>query len=310
VQLAAAATGGAAFLLSQAQSLAPGLASRLFAAIQRPWPFPLDWPARAATGCLLPLAAMTAMAAAAAWAAALGGARHLAAASDGGATMTAARTTIVRFRAGLTRIIVGKELRLIARDPELITQVALRLIYVIPLAALLVRGRHGVDPGPAIAGGATAFAGLLASSLAWIIVAAEDAPDLLAAAPRDAAAIARAKLVAAVLVPLALLGVAALAAAVAAGARAAGVTLAIGAVAAVTAAQLQAWFGRPAPRAAFRRRQAGSFVVALGEVVLAGAWSGTASLLVGGSWWAAVPAVIGGAIMAGAIEARDKRSPR
>lgn len=304
VQLAAAAIGGTVFLLSQAQSLAPGLAHHLYAAVLRPWPAPLDWPARAAIGQPLPLAAMVALAVVATWAAARAGARHLAAASDTGARATTARTTVVRFRAGLTRIVVAKELRLIARDAELITQVALRLIYVIPMAALLVRGRHGVDPGPAIAAAATAFAGLLASSLAWIVVAAEDAPDLLAAAPRDPAAIGRAKLIAATLVPVALVAVAALAGAAAAGAWPAAVTLAMGMVAAVSAALLQAWFGRPALRSAFRRRQAGSFAVAVGEIVLAGAWSGTASLLVRGSVWALAPALLAGLIMAGAIEAR------
>ena len=303
-QLGAAVLGGAVFLLSQSQSLAPGLASRLYATIQRPWPSPLDWPARAAIGQPLPLAAMVALAVAAAWAAARAGARHLAAASDAGAHAATARTTVVRFRAGLTRIVVAKELRLIARDPELITQIALRLVYLIPMAALLARGRHGVDPGPAIAAAATACAGLLASSLAWIVVAAEDAPDLLASAPRDAASVGRAKLIAATLVPLVVVGIAALAGALTAAPRAGAVTLVMGTVAAVSAALLQAWFGRPAPRAAFRRRQTGSFAVAVGEVVLAGAWSGTANLLVRGSVWALAPALLAGLILAGAVEAR------
>lgn len=301
VQLAAAAVGGSVFLASQAPNLAPGVARRLYAAIERPWPPPLDWPARAVIGQPLPLIAMIALGVAATTVATRSGARHLVAAGTTGPGTATARTTVVRFRAGLLRVVVAKELRLIARDPELITQIALRLIYLIPLAALLLRGTH--DPGPAIAAAATAFAGLLAASLAWVVVAAEDAPDLLAAAPREPAAIARAKLVAATVVPLALVGIAAVGAA---GATlwAAAVTLVMGTVSAVTAALLQAWFGRPASRSAFRRRQRGSFVVAIGEIVLAGAWSGTASLLVRGSPWAAAPALFGAMIVAGAIEAR------
>ncbi|MGI4879368.1 MAG: hypothetical protein ACRYG4_17990, partial [Janthinobacterium lividum] len=82
------------------------------------------------------------------------------------------------------------------------------------------------------------------------------------------------------------------------------VTLVMGTVAALTAALLQGWFGRPQPRSAFRRRQSGSFIVGLGEVVLAGAWAGTAALATRGSMWAAAPALFGAMIMAGAIEAR------
>ena len=210
VQLGAAAIGGTVFLLSQSQSLAPGLAGRLFAAVARPWPTPFDWPGRAALGAPLPLAAMVGLGAAALALAARRGGRDLVAAGDPGGGAAAARTAVVRFHPGLTRAIVVKELRLIARDPELISQIALRLVYLIPLAALVVRGSHGVDPGPALAAGATASAGLLASSLAWLVVAAEDAPDLLAAAPRAVATIARAKLIAATLVPAAVAGAAAL----------------------------------------------------------------------------------------------------
>lgn len=303
VQLVAALLGATVFLASQAVNLAPALAHRMAGAIARPWPAPLDWPGRAALGAPGPLVALAAVAAAAAWLAPRAASRQLLATGQAGGRV-AARTSAVRFRTGLVRVVVAKELRLIARDPELITQIALRLVYLIPMAALLLRSKHGVDPGPAIAAAATGFAALLASSLAWLVVAAEDAPDLLAAAPRDAAAIARAKLVAATLVPLALVGVAA-AGAAATGARAAGVTLVLGTVAAVSGALLQAWFGRPAPRAAFRRRQSGSFVVAVGEIVLAGAWSATASLLVRGSPWALAPALLAGLIMAGAIEARS-----
>ena len=304
VQLAAALLGASVFLVSQSPSLAPGLAHRLYAAVAGRWPPPLDWPARAATGQPLPLAAMVALAVAAAWLAARVGAPHLAAAGRTGGGTAAARTTTVRFRAGLLRILVTKDLRLIARDPELITQVALRLVYVIPIVALLARSGPGIDPGPAVAGATTALAALLASSLAWIVIAAEDAPDLLAAAPRLPAAIARAKLVAATIVPVVLVAVVALVAAAAGHGRAAAVIAGMGVVAALTAALLQAWFGRRAPRSAFSRRQAQSFAVAVGEVVLAGAWSGTANLLVRGSPWAVAPALLAALILAGAVEAR------
>lgn len=306
IQLGAAVMGGAVFLLSQLRNVSPALTHRLYLAIIHRWPPPLDWPARAAVGEILPLAAMIAVAGLAAWSAARFGARHLAASADTGASSrSVVRTGPVRFRAGLARIVIAKELRLIVRDPELITQIALRLVYLIPMAALVLRGRDGVEPGPAVATAATAFAGLLASSLAWIIVCAEDAPDLLAAAPVAAATVERAKLVAACLAPVALITVAS-AAIIGSAPWAAAVTLVMGVVAALTAALLQAWFGKVQPRAAFRRRQSGSFVVGLGQVALAGAWSGTAALLARGSIWALAPALFGCMIMAGAIEARGK----
>ncbi len=306
-QLSAAVLGGAIFLLAQLRNVSPDLSHRLSRLVTARWPSPLDWPARAVLGEVVPLLAMVAVAFVATRVATQAGARHLAASSDTGARTAVARDRPVRFGTGLTRIIVTKELRLIARDPELITQIALRLIYMIPLAALVLRGKHGLD-APAIAAATTACAGLLASSLAWIIVCAEDAPDLLAAAPVAPAAVHRAKLAAACLVPAGVAIVAALAI-VGAAPWAALVVLVMGSVAALTAALLQAWFGRPQPRSAFRRRQSGSFVVGLGEVALAGAWAGTAALAARGSLWALAPALLGAMIMAGAIEARPDAKP-
>ncbi|QYE36577.1 hypothetical protein KZX46_12035 [Polymorphobacter sp. PAMC 29334] len=302
-QLGAAVMGGAIFLLAMLQNVSPALSHNLSRLVTAPWPAPLDWPARAVLGESGPLLAMAAIALGATWIATRSGARHLAASSDTGARHVVARDRRVRFGTGLARIIVTKELRLIARDPELITQIALRLIYMIPLAALVLRDKHGLD-APGIAAAATACAGLLASSLAWIIVCAEDAPDLLAAAPVARAAIERAKLAAACLIPAGVAIVAALAI-VQAAPWAALVVLVMGSVAALTAALLQAWFGRPQPRSAFRRRQSGSFVVGLGEVALAGAWAGTAALAARGSLWAIAPALLGAMIMAGAVEARS-----
>lgn len=300
-QLAAAAVGGLAFLVSQAPNLAPGLAGRAAATLGHRWPAPLDWPGRAALGEPGPLAAMVALAVAAAWAAARLGARNLG--TREASVRTTARTTRPRFATGLTRVVVAKELRLLVRDPELITQVALRLIYLIPLGALVLRG---AGDGAGVAGGVTAAAGLLAASLAWIVVLAEDAPDLLAAAPVAARRVARAKLIAACIVPVAVVAAAAVALAVSTP-WAAVVTLIGGTGAAVTAALLQAWFGRPAPRSAFRRRQQGSFVIGVGEIVLAAAWAGTATLLARGSVAAIAPGLVVATIMAGAIEARRAR---
>jgi ABC-2 type transport system permease protein len=304
-QLGAALMGGTIFLFAQLRNVSPEWSHRLGVLVAARWSSPLDWPGRAALGDAVPLLAMVALALVAARGAAAFGARHLAASSDTATHRVRVRAGPIRFRHGLGRAVVSKELRLISRDPELITQIGLRLVYLIPLGALVLRGDHGID-APGIAAAATACAGLLASSLSWIVVCAEDAPDLLAAAPVAAAVIERAKLAAACVVPLGVAVIAALAL-VGTAPGAAIVTLVMASIAALTAALIQAWFGRPQPRAAFRRRQSGSFVVGLGEIVLAGAWSGSAALAARGSLWAVAPAMLGAMIMAGAIEARRGR---
>lgn len=307
VQMASAVLGGLVFLLSQSPNFAPSVSHRLTGVIARPWPAPLDWPARAALGEPLPLLALTVLAAVTFVTATRLGAPFLAAVgAQGDAQAATARTRIVRFRTGVTRIVAVKELRLIARDPELIAQVSLRIIYLIPITALVLRGSAAVDAGPALAAAMTGFSGLLASSLTWIIVCAEDAPDLLASAPRAPQVIAQSKLIAACLLPVGFATVAALAM-VAWFPLAAAVMLGMAIVAAVTATLIQAWFGQPAPRSAFRRRQGQSIVIGIGEVAMAGAWAGTASLLARQSLWALAPALLGGMILAGAIEARAGR---
>ncbi|MDM4767748.1 hypothetical protein [Pelomonas sp. SE-A7] len=88
----------------------------------------------------------------------------------------------VRFRTGLSRSMLLKEWRLILRDPQLITQTLLQLMYMLPMLFLALRGEGQLAQVfmiPAMVWLATA----LAANLAWITVAAEDAPDLLGCAP-------------------------------------------------------------------------------------------------------------------------------
>ena len=102
----------------------------------------------------------------------------------------------LRFRTGLARVVLSKEWRLIARDPQLIAQTLLQVLYLVPLA--FVWGRNGHVSQvivPAIVLAATT----LASGLAWITVAAEDAPELVAAAPVEGGRVRRLKLLAALL---------------------------------------------------------------------------------------------------------------
>jgi ABC-2 type transport system permease protein len=109
-----------------------------------------------------------------------------------------AATGAVRFHASFRRVIVQKELRLIARDPFLLTQILQQSLMVLPVAFGLWRARFGVDL-PLAWLSVIWLAGGLAAPLSWLTLLAEDAPDLLASAPVTRAALMRAKLEAALL---------------------------------------------------------------------------------------------------------------
>jgi ABC-2 type transport system permease protein len=112
------------------------------------------------------------------------------------------RSAPIRFGRGLFLTVLLKEWRLVVRDPHLISQVALQLIYLLPLS-LAVFSKSDARL-PLLAAGLTLLCSSLSASLAWIIVAAEDAPDLLAMAPAPPRVIQAAKLSAAMLPSLAI----------------------------------------------------------------------------------------------------------
>jgi ABC-2 type transport system permease protein len=103
----------------------------------------------------------------------------------------------LRFHGNIRVILVLKELRLIARDPWLLTQLLQQSIFLLPLGAVLWRQRGAGLPF--VWGAVILLSGFLASSLAWITVSAEDVPELVAAAPISAEQILRVKLQAALL---------------------------------------------------------------------------------------------------------------
>jgi hypothetical protein len=88
-----------------------------------------------------------------------------------------------------------KEWTLLLRDPWLMSQTLMQLLYLLPAAFLLWRNFYGGD------GGASALlvpilivsAGQLGGGLAWLAVSGEDAPELIASAPVSAARVLRAK---------------------------------------------------------------------------------------------------------------------
>jgi len=301
-QVLAALVGAAFFLASQYRNLMGEAASEsLYATILReamdgrltppPW---ASLPLRAMIGEPLPLAGMLAVGIGLFWLAtnALGRRFSDAAAAAQGAASKRPRGRVKpagAFAAGAFKATVRKELRLIGRDATLLSQVLLRVLYLIPLALVLARSAAKVD-AVALAGGAgiVAFmAGQVAGSLAWITLSAEDTPDLLAVSPTSMATLRRAKLVAA-LIPVAVLLVGPIAA-LTWFQPLTGLITAVGAgLTAWACGLINVWHQKPGKRADFRRRRGASWLATLAEILIGALIAGATTLTVMGlAGWAA-----------------------
>lgn len=309
-QVLAALIGAAFFLATQFRNLLGKQASEsLFAHIARaaadgrfkPPPH-ADLPLRAALGQPIPLLILLAIGVGIFLIAVRALGRRFAdaaAATQGAEHHKAARGPARAFAAGAFRATVRKELRLIGRDAALISQVLLRVLYMVPLALVLARaGTHQQAwtlAGPAAA---VAFlAGQVAGSLAWLTLSAEDTPDLLAVSPTPMATLRRAKLFAALTPVAALLAIpigvlawyhplAALWTAIGAG------------LTAWSAGLINVWHQKPGRRADFRRRRSGSVLANLAEIGIAFLFAAATALAVAG-WlvWAVIPLIVAGALM-------------
>lgn len=178
-----------------------------------------------------------------------------------------------RFGRGLVATVLFKEWRLILRDPHLISQVALQLIYLLPLFFIIFQ--RGELRLTALGAGLTLLCSSLTASLGWIVVSAEDAPDLLRLSPAPQRTIRFAKLGAAVLpslalvlIPLAWLLVRDLLA---------GLVVALCVTGAVcTAALIVHWCGRPGSRSDFQVRGKSDVLTTILEMFNSLAWGGLA----------------------------------
>jgi ABC-2 type transport system permease protein len=288
-QVVAAIAGALMFLLSQAYNFAshgsgPGAGARLLQRLADSGllaPGSLLWlPGRAALGAPLPLLALVLLAVAAF---ALTVARthrffvHGLQQAAGTGHARAHGPLRVRVRPSLFDTIVVKEWRLIARDPHLISQVLLQLVYLLPLFVLILRGAD--RPGPAIGTGLTVLCASLAASLAWIVISGEDAPDLLLSAPAAQRTIRLAKLSASAMPPLLLVALPLVWLVLRA--PVSGLLICFTVTAAVLGATLIVlWVGRPAPRSDFRARGKENFLCSFLEMLNSLAWGGLAWLLV------------------------------
>lgn len=163
------------------------------------------------------------------------------------------------------------------------------MLYLIPLAFFLFRGEDGFTglPPGALGVGVVLLAGTLASTLTRICVAAEDAPELLAAAPLPRGRLRWLKLGAA-LTPLWLLCLPLVTTLALRGTPGwwwillgfAGMTLSVGVI--------NVWSAHPIPRSDLFKRQGyrdRDVVLTLIEALLIFAWLGATWGLVVGAWW-------------------------
>ncbi len=313
-QLLAAFTGAAFFLVAQARNILPDHGRALYGGVwdwSRQGQFtpdgPLAWPARAVLGEPLPLLAFAGGSLILFTLVARGLGRRFAANASVAAGVTFGQTRNPAraepaggFAGGVFGNVLRKELRLLVRDPTLLSQVVLRALYLLPLAFIMLNTAH--DTGAAstswvsgvrlavLAGGVALMAGQVAGSLSWITISAEDAPELIACAPVDGGLVRRGKL-AASMIPVAVLLAAPLGALIWLSPWV-GICATAGATATSASAGLvNLWFEKPAPRTAFRTRRSGSVTAAIAETLVGMGWGLTTGVAAAGSVFAILPAV-------------------
>ncbi|MEM1289057.1 MAG: permease [Pseudomonadota bacterium] len=220
------------------------------------------------------------------------------------------RASKQRFRSYTTRgALVQKELKLIARDPWLVSQTLMQVLYLIPPAIMLwVSFGEQAEISVLVAPVIVMAVGQLAGGLAWLTISGEDAPDLIATAPisgftrLSAKVLAVLLLVAALLLPITF-GMAFISVSGAIIAFCGAMT------AAASAILVQLWFRAQAKRTNFRRRQVASKASTFAEAAASIACAGGTALLAAGSPLVLVPVALLVLVLGVSWSIRPKRSP-
>jgi ABC-2 type transport system permease protein len=211
------------------------------------------------------------------------------------------------FRGGSRqRALRAKEFLLLRRDPWLLSQSLMQLLYLVPPAVMLWRSFSESSTATVLITPVIVMAaGQLAGGLAWLTISGEDAADLVATAPLQPLRVIRAKIE----VVLMSIGVifAPLIAALAFASLAHAIVTALGVlIATVSATAIQLWFRVQAKRSHFRRRQTSSRLATFAEAFCSIGWAATAALAV----TIPIAAAISGVLTACILAATWKISPR
>ena len=197
------------------------------------------------------------------------------------------------FVAGSTmQALRAKEWSLLKRDPWLMSQTLMQVLYLIPPALLLWRDMGAESQVHVILAPVLVMAfGQLAGGLAWLAISGEDAPDLVATAPITPRALQRAKNEAVLCVigagALPFLLALAIVSPWGAAATMAGIVCA-----SVSAMSIQMWFKVAARRSQFRRRQTASRASTFAEAFSSIFWAGATGFAAGRSWFAVLMAAL------------------
>ena len=299
-QVAATLIGASFVLGAQAVNMAPNrLRDRWLEALTNPPPGswldhdgPLFLPARAALGDPQALA-LWALAGLAVFTLAVlacapvfaGAAASASGVGAGGSGRRAERA----FRSGLLANLRAKERRLVLRDPWLLSQILMQVLYTLPMSVVLwrsgsVTGSPGIAFGPAI----VVIAAQMAGALSWVALSGEDAPDFLATAPVRRGDLDRGKLEA-IALPIAAVFALPLIGLALASPYGGAMTALFAVGAGASAALVNLWRQAPAPRRMVLRRHSQSKLVGLIEHAQSFLWAIACALAVFGSWTALAP---------------------
>ena len=199
-----------------------------------------------------------------------------------------------QLRAGFTpmrplQALRRKEWLLIKRDPWLVSQTLMQLLYLLPPALLLWRDFTDSGNGLLVLVPVLVMAGgQLAGGMTWITISGEDAPDLIKTSPLTSRQTMLAKLQVVMRTMTIVFGPF-LFILLFASIRAAFIA-AIGiAIASLSTASIQLWFRTQSRRSSFRRRHTASRIATFAEAFCCIAWAATAALVAANSWFATGP---------------------
>jgi ABC-2 type transport system permease protein len=202
-----------------------------------------------------------------------------------------------------------KEWKLLRRDPWLLSQTLMQILYLVP-PALFLWVSYGQSAGTyvVVIPVVVMAAGQLAGGLSWLAISGEDAHDLVVTAPIHPRTVLIAKIeavlgvIGAIFAPVLVL--------IAIGSwELAWITAVFVALSAGSATAIQLWFRVPMRRAMFRRRQVASRAATISEALSSIMWAGAAVLTAGGQWLAVLPAALAIIVMiaAWALSPKGKR---
>jgi ABC-2 type transport system permease protein len=213
----------------------------------------------------------------------------------------------IAFRSGTRQqALRRKEFVLLRRDPWLVSQSLMQLLYLVPPAVML--WRSFADSALAIVVVTPVIvmaAGQLAGGLAWLTISGEDAADLMATVPLPSSRMMRAK-IEVVLIAISAIFAPLIIALLFASPVQAAITALFVILATASATAIQLWFRVQARRSQFRRRQTSSRLATFAEAFSSIGWAATAAL----SLAVPIAAIVTGLTTLAILAATWKISPR